>query len=224
MSFVETIRAFESRCQSEMASFKCPVHLCLGQEEVPEAIHKYVNPQDWVFSTHRSHGHYLAKGGSEERLWDEIRGLPSGVNGGFAGSQCFSDPGINFHSSAIVGGLVGVATGVALSLSLYGSTGIVICCIGDAVAEQGVFWESLNFCALKKLPIVFICENNGYSIHVQLSERQVGSISGKVSQFGITLAHTVEEGIVNARRQNPSFVEVFCERTCAHVGQMEDFR
>lgn len=205
-----------------MPEFKCPVHLCLGQESAPAAVHRGIRPDDWLFSTHRSHGHYLAKGGSEDLLWDEIRGTPQGVNEGFSGSQCFSDPSINFHASAIVGGLVGVATGTAYALR--GSGRIVVCCIGDAVAEQGVLWESLNFAALHRLPIAFICENNGYSIHTHVSERQSGSISKRVQSFGIVVVSTVEMALRNARIDRPSFVEIFCERTCAHVGVMEDLR
>lgn len=222
MTFVERFRAFEQRCQSEMKGFLCPVHLCLGQEEVPAALHRHIRPADWLFSTHRSHGHYLSKGGSEERLWDEIRGLDSGVNDGFSGSQCFSDPSINFHASAIVGGLVGVAVGTAYALK--GTGHIAVCCIGDAVAEQGVLWEAMNFAALHKLPISFVCENNGYSIHTHISERQHGSISKKAQAFGMTVSHSVEIGLCDARINRPSFVEVFCIRECAHVGVMEDLR
>lgn len=222
MSFVERLRAFEERCQKHMPELRCPVHLCLGQEEVPDALHRNLRPGDWVFSTHRSHGHYLAKGGDEARLWDEIMGLPTGINGGFAGSQCFSDPSVKFHASAIVGGLIGVAAGVAYALK--GSGDIAVCCVGDAVAEQGVFWESLNFAALHGLPLAVICENNGYSIHTPIAERQSGSITGKALAFGMTCVLPVEAALSEARRGNPSFVEVFCERTCAHVGVMEDLR
>ena len=109
-----------------MDELPCPVHLCLGQEAVPDALHECLKPADWLFSTHRNHGHYLAKGGSEQKLIDEIMGLPSGINGGFMGSQCFSDPAINFYSTAMVGGLIGVATGTALSLKLAGSDAVVV--------------------------------------------------------------------------------------------------
>ena len=222
MSFVERLRAFEQRCERHMEELKCPVHLCLGQEAVPAALHEAIRPDDWLFSTHRSHGHYLAKGGDESKLWTEILGMPSGVNGGFSGSQCFSDPSINFHASAIVGGLVGVAVGVAMALK--GSGNIAVCCIGDAVAEQGVFWESLNFSSLHNLPIAFICENNGYSIHTHISERQSGHISDRAMAFGLTRIYPVAGALRYAREEGPSFCEMMCERTCAHVGVMEDLR
>src|SRR4051812_46570898 len=139
----ERVRQFEKRLQAAMPKIMCPVHLSLGHERVAADLHASLRREDWLFSTHRNHHHYLAKGGSEQKLWDEIMGLPAGLNGGFAGSQGISDPSINFHASAIVGGLVGVATGTAYALKLNGSSAIVVCCIGDAGTEQGVFWESL---------------------------------------------------------------------------------
>ena len=210
-----------------MDELPCPVHLCLGQEAVPDALHECLNPEDWLFSTHRNHGHYLAKGGSEQKLMDEIMGLPTGVNGGFMGSQCFSDPDINFYSTAMVGGLIGVATGTALSLKLAGSKAVVVCCIGDGATEQGVFWESLNFAALHVLPIAYICEDNGYSVHAPKSERQTGNIENKVAAFGlmaISPDYGVHAAIDQARNGNPSFTQVQCTRECNHVGNMPDFR
>jgi len=180
MTFKDRLRAFELKCQAHMSEFKCPVHLCLGQEDVPAALHDLLKPEDWLFSTHRNHGHYLAKGGSEQKLLDEIMGLESGVNGGWAGSQCYSDPSINFHATAMVGGLVGVAVGAALALKKQKRAGVVVCCIGDGATEQGVFWESLNAAELWKLPILFVCENNGYSVHAEIDERQARKIWRRV--------------------------------------------
>jgi TPP-dependent pyruvate/acetoin dehydrogenase alpha subunit len=98
--FTERLIEFERRLQADMQNIFCPTHLCLGQEKVPAALYRSLQKDDWLFSTHRAHGHYLAKGGSEQALWDEIHGLESGINGGFAGSQGFSDPALNFHCSA----------------------------------------------------------------------------------------------------------------------------
>ncbi len=185
-------------------------------------------------STHRNHGHYLAKGGSEDRLWDEICGLESGINGGLAGSQCFSDPSINFHASSIVGGSIGIAVGAAFALK--GSGNIVFCCFGDAATEQGIFWESLNFSVLKKLPITFICENNGLSINVPIEERQAGAeispaglgqgvrnlpasghICHRVSGFGVpTHQVTGNVGFIIPRMQEPYFMEIHYQREGDH--------
>lgn len=183
MNFVDKLKAFEYRVLANLDKIKCPVHLSLGQESVSDALHEILRPSDWVFSTHRNHGHYFAKGGSEDRLWDEICGLETGINKGYAGSQCFSDPEINFHASCIVGGSIGLAVGTAMAVQ--GTDSIVVCCIGDAATEQGVFWEALNYIVLHRLPILFVCENNGLSVGVEISERQCAPISSRVSSFGI---------------------------------------
>jgi len=224
--FIARLRAFELALQARMAEFNCAVHLCLGQEAVPAALHEHLRPTDWLFSTHRSHGHYLAKGGDPQRLLDEIEGKETGINGGYSGSQSFCDPALNFHSTAVVGGLIGVATGVALGLKLKRSTATVICCIGDAATEQGVFWESLNFAALHELPLLFICENNGLSVHAPLKLRQATSLLCRVTAFGLPCYGGVAalREMMRDGGQLPAFVEIFCERECNHVSAMEDLR
>ena len=217
--FCDRLRAFEERILANLDKIKCPVHLSLGAEAVSDAIFENVRPQDWLYSTHRNHGHYLAKGGSEDRLWDEICGLPTGINGGFAGSQCFSDPAINFHASSIVGGSIGIACGTALALR--GSGNVVVCCFGDAATEQGIFWESIGFAVLKKLPILFICENNGLSINVPINERQPKvPIWWRVAVWGIVTPDSVREGFEivrdNGARGGPAFVEVKVNREGEH--------
>lgn len=225
MKFSAFLRAFETLLKERMREFRCPVHLCFGQEEVPEILHEKLRREDWLFSTHRSHGHYLAKGGSAERLLAEIEGREDGINGGFSGSQSFCDPAIRFHSTAIVGGLIAAATGTALALKLQRSNALAICCLGDGAAEQGVFWESLNFASLQKLPVIFVCENNGYSVHAPFADRQCAPLSSRVGAFRIPVAkggdglRTILEG-----RTAPAFVEVPCERIGNHVSAMEDLR
>src|SRR5262245_15608186 len=208
-----------------MDDLRCSVHLCLGQEEVPEAIHRFKKDGDWVFSTHRSHGHYLAAGGSPEALLAEIDGLPDGLNGGFSGSQSFCDPRVRFHSTAIVGGLLAAAAGVALGIKIDGGKEIVLCCLGDAATEQGVFWETVNFVALHSLPIVFLCENNGLSVHAPIRHRQATDISERVKAFGVRTFRGIyaTRGVLQ-NRLAPGFCEVECERLCRHVGAMEDLR
>ena len=217
MSFTERLQRFERRLLDDMHNIWAPTHLCLGQEEVPQALHDHLKPADWVFSTHRAHGHALAKGVDEQALWDEIHGLETGLNGGFAGSQGFIDPSHNFHCSAIVGGLIGVATGTALALKMDRADAIVVCCIGDAGVEQGVFWESIGFAALNKLPIAYVCENNGMSVDAHISERQATPISPRVKTFGLLLGGSVEGAIRNARMNIPSFHEQKVTRACAHL-------
>ena len=220
-SFIARLRQFESRLQGNMESVFCPVHLCLGQEEVPALMYENLQDSDWVFSTHRAHGHYLAKGGSEQKLWDEIMGKESGVNGGFSGSQSFSDESVNFHCSAIVGGLVGAATGVAYALKMdrekYQSKAIAVCCVGDAATEAGVFWESVNWAALNRLPIAYICENNEMSVDAHISERQAMPISSRVASFGLSVVSDVGAVFDLARGGSPAFCEVKTELQCDHL-------
>lgn len=209
--------------QKRMPEFNCSVHLCLGQEQVPDALHRFLKPEDFLFSTHRSHGHFLAKGGSEVRLLHEIEGRQTGLNGGFSGSQSFCEPAINFHSTAVVGGLIGVATGTALGLKLKKSSAIVACCIGDAAMEQGIAWESLNFSALHELPVIYICENNGLSVHSPIRLRQATPLKNRVEAFGIPWLTGLDglwDGLAD-REALPAFVEFFCERECNHVSAME---
>jgi len=214
-AFVNRVQAFEHRLQAHMSEVFCPVHLCLGHEEIADELHKYMEPQDWLFSNHRAHGHYFAKGGSEEALWDEIMGLESGINKGFSGSQEFSDPAINFHCSAIVGGLVGVATGTAWVLR--GTGAVVICIMGDAAMEQGVVWESMNFAALHKLPIAYICENNGKSVDSLIEERQATPIPQKVKAFGVEIRSTIKRVFLLARQGIPAFCEMKVTLKCDHI-------
>ncbi len=226
--FIAKVRAFEHRLLDNMADVYSPVHLSLGHEGVAADVHEVIRPEDWLFSTHRNHHMYFAKAwapGSgeawhkeaEDDLWDEIMGLPSGVNGGFAGSQSVSYGDINFHSSAIVGGLVGVAVGTAIALKLDGSDAIAVCCIGDAGTEQGVFWESLNFAALHRLPIAFIVENNGMSVDSPIAERQATPLKHRVLSFGVSVCDSVQVAIQGARLGFPSFHEAHVKLECEHI-------
>lgn len=207
VEFIERLRAFELKLLANMRDIFVPVHLCLGQESVPADLHQWMRPEDWLFSTHRNHGHYLAKGGSEQKLWDEIMGLETGLNGGFAGSQGISDASINFHASAIVGGMVGVATGTAYALKMNKSSAIAICCLGDGGTEAGVFWESLNFAALHQLPIAYIVENNGKSVDARIEERQATPLGPRVAAFGVDVRRHVAAALMSARAHRPAFHE-----------------
>ena len=221
--FCERLRDFEHRILDNLDKIACPCHLSLGQEAVSEAIHENIQRDDWLFSTHRNHGHYLAKGGSEDKLWDEILGLDSGLNGGHAGSQSICDPSINFYASSIVGGSVGIAVGAALASK--GTGHLVVCCLGDAATEQGVFWESVSFAVVKQLPILFLCENNGLSIDVPIQERQPhkenqpAALWFRVTSFGLrNLPGTL--GYIpmafKLARNEPIFMEIQVKREGKH--------
>jgi TPP-dependent pyruvate/acetoin dehydrogenase alpha subunit len=218
--FMCNLREFEEHLESRMNEFECSVHLCIGQESVPAALSLILKPEDWLFSTHRNHGHYLSKGGSKEIILDEILFR----NGRHCGSQCFSDRSINFHASAIVGEVIGISAGVALGGSR------VFCCIGDAATEQGVFWETMNYAALKKLNLIVICENNGVSIGVPIEKRQATPIWQRVESFGVRsekvsgedavmVYHAIDEA---ANANGPRFIEVESVLQCEHMGARKD--
>lgn len=152
---------------------RCPTHLSIGQELTPVVVSNYLSKKDKVYSTHRAHAHYLAKGGSLDKMIAELYGKESGCTGGRGGSMHLSDLEVGFiASTAIVGNSIPLAVGNALSQKLQGSSGITVSYFGDGACEEGAFYESLNFAALKSLPILFVCENNLYSVYSPLKVRQ----------------------------------------------------
>ena len=218
LEMLEKIVNFEKRLQMNMSKIFNPTHLSLGHEHIAAELSDVIRDIDWVFSTHRNHHHYLAKGGSEEVLWDEIMGKETGLNKGFSGSQAITDKSLNFHASAILGGLIGVATGTAYAIKLNGTSAIVVCCIGDAGTEQGVFWESLNFSSLNQLPILFLCENNGMSVDARIEERQSTEIEPRIRPFGIDTFKNLTEAVNNVRElRRPSFCEQKVVLRAAHL-------
>ncbi len=152
---------------------RCPVHLCIGQEAVPAAVGSVLGYDDFCVSTHRSHGHYLGKGGDLKRMIAELYGKSTGCSSGKGGSMHLIDRKVGFMgSTAIVAGTIPVGVGLGLSLQLKQSDNVSAVFFGDGATEEGVFYESLNFAALKKLPVLFICENNFYSVYSPLNVRQ----------------------------------------------------
>jgi TPP-dependent pyruvate/acetoin dehydrogenase alpha subunit len=152
---------------------RCPVHLCIGQEAVAAGVCAHLSKKDCILSTHRSHGHYLAKGGSLKAMLSEIYGKQSGCSGGKGGSMHLVDldAGI-LGTTPIVAGIIPVAAGVAFGIQMQAQHRVSVVFFGDAATEEGVFAETLNFASLKKLPVVFICENNYFSVYSALSVRQ----------------------------------------------------
>ncbi len=152
---------------------RCPVHLSIGQEAIPVGVSMHLTTKDHVFSNHRSHGHYLAKGGSLKRMIAEFYGKDTGCCGGRGGSMHLIDLDVGFKGSTpIVGGTVPLAVGDAWSASLQGVNRVSVIYFGDGCFEEGVMHESINFALLHRLPVIFVCENNRYSVYTQLSDRQ----------------------------------------------------
>ena len=152
---------------------RCPTHLSIGQEAVAAGVCLALNRDDQVFGTHRSHAHYIAKGGNIKAMIAEIYGKATGCSSGKGGSMHLVDLSVGFMgSTAIVGGTIPVGVGAALANRLHQNSRA--CCVffGDAAVEEGVFHESVNFAVLRKLPVLFVCENNLYSVYSPLKVRQ----------------------------------------------------
>ncbi|MEK6983822.1 MAG: thiamine pyrophosphate-dependent dehydrogenase E1 component subunit alpha [Nanoarchaeota archaeon] len=169
------IRRFEEKIielypEQEM---RCPVHLCIGHEAIPAGVCKNLNKDDVVFSNHRSHGHYIAKGGDLKRMMAEIYGKVTGCSKGRGGSMHLIDLSANFLASTpIVGGTIPLAAGAAFASKMQNKSNVSVAFFGDAAVEEGVLHETLNFASLHKLPVLFVCENNLYSTQTHIRERQ----------------------------------------------------
>ena len=152
---------------------RCPVHLSIGQEAAAVGVCSNLDLQDQVYSTHRCHSHYLAKGGDLRSMISELYGKRSGCCGGRGGSMHLMDPSVGMMLSLpIVASIIPIAVGAALSIKLKKKKNVISVFFGDAAVEEGVFHESANFASLNKLPIVFVCENNKYSCFTKINERQ----------------------------------------------------
>jgi pyruvate dehydrogenase E1 component alpha subunit len=155
------------------AEMRCPVHLSVGQEAAAVGSCEALAASDKIFSTHRCHGHYLAKGGDLRRMLAEIYGKAAGCVGGRGGSMHLMDIEKGVVASVpIVGSSIALAVGSALADKRAGRSHVTAAYFGDASVEEGVFHESANFAALHKLPIIFVCENNLYSVYTPLRARQ----------------------------------------------------
>lgn len=152
---------------------RCPVHLCIGQEAIAAGVCGALQTTDQVLSGHRSHGHYLAKGGDLKRMLAEIHGKATGCCGGYGGSMHLLDRAAGYLGSVpIVGSTIPIAVGAAFASKRKGEDRVTVTFCGEAATEEGVFAESLNFAALKQLPVLFVVENNHFSVYSPLDVRQ----------------------------------------------------
>ena len=153
-------------------NMRCPTHLSIGQECVPSVIGELTSKEDKAVSTHRCHAHFLGKGGNLRNMVAEIYGKKDGCSQGKGGSMHLIDKKAGFMgSSAIVGNSIAMGTGIGLAMKLNKRNNVSIVYLGEGATEEGVFYESLNFAALKNLNVAFICENNLYSVYSPLSVR-----------------------------------------------------
>lgn len=168
----ETIAARYGK-PGEPQEMRCPVHLSIGQEAVAVGVCATLSDRDHVFSTHRCHAHYLAKGGALEPMLGEIYGKATGCVGGRGGSMHLMDLSVGMQASIpIVASVIPLAVGAALAFKMDGQPHISTVFFGDAAMEEGVWHESANFARLRDLPVLFVCENNLYSVYTPLNQRQ----------------------------------------------------
>lgn len=228
------IRICEERIAKliDQKEIQCPCHLCIGQEAVPAGVCAALEPADMVWGGHRSHGHYLAKGGDLPAMMAELLGRRTGCSGGRGGSMHLIDPAAGVMGTVpIVAATIPLGAGSALASKLRGDGRVTVCFFGDGAVEEGHFHESLNLAALYRLPVVFVCENNYYSSHMQLLERRrEDNIPVAAEAHGIpglrldgNDAVAVHRAAVRAVRrarkgQGPTLLECRTYRWRGHVG------
>src|SRR5215213_1527853 len=185
---MQRIRSFEERVDQLYRGAKMPglAHLYVGEEAVAVGICEALRRDDYITSTHRGHGHCLAKGAEVERMFCELLGKERGYCRGKGGSMHIADhENGNLGANAIVGGSAGIATGAAFSAQRRGSDQVAVCFFGEGALGQGVLYEVMNMAALWKLPVVYACENNLYNEYTHYSETTAGAIGGRAAAFGI---------------------------------------
>ena len=220
--------------QQEM---RTPTHFGVGQEAVAVGVCAALENTDVAYSHHRSHNHFLAKGGSVYKLAAELFGRETGCSRGRGGSVHLTDRSCGFiASSAILGEAMAVATGSALSFKMDKNDRVSTAFFGDAVAEEGAFYECLSYAALKELPVLYICENNGYATESTVASRQPKDVTilGRVKSFGIEAikvdgnnvreVYAAAHGAVTKMKKTsqPIFLECHTYRWLEHVGPHSD--
>lgn len=221
----------------DQGKMRCPVHLSIGQEAVAVAVGQVLRANDFAISTHRAHAHYLAKGGNLNAMISEIYGKATGCSSGRGGSMHLIDLAVGFQgSTAIVGGSIPVGVGFGLSFQLAKADQISCVFIGDGSIEEGVFYEAANFAALKSLPVLFICENNLYSVYSPLNVRQPTGrkIYEMVRNLGLEVEHGDGNDVEHVYRivanavdrirsgGGPQFIELETYRWREHCGPNYD--
>lgn len=215
---------------------RCPVHLSIGQEAVAVGTCLALTSADHIFSNHRCHAHYLAKGGNLPRMIAELYGKATGCAKGKGGSMHLVDVAAGMMgASALVAGTIPLAVGSAMALKQQNKKALCATFFGDGATEEGIFFESLNFAALKQLPVLFICENNLYATYSSIAARQSNTrIADKVAPFGVRTfvvdgnkVESVYRCVTEAREralngEGPTFIECLTYRWRDHVGPADD--
>jgi TPP-dependent pyruvate/acetoin dehydrogenase alpha subunit len=220
----------------ESGEARCPCHLYIGQEAIATGVCAALNQTDTVWGGHRSHGHYLAKGGSLEALFAEVLGKETGCSGGRGGSMHLlaAEQGI-LGTVPIVAGTVPLSVGAAMAYKMRRESNVAVAFFGDGTLEEGHVHESMNLAALYRLPVIFICENNLYSSHMHWTERRVSDNLDQAGEFHSIPSSRVDGNDVEAvyeaaaaavararSGEGPSFLECRTFRWRGHVGASSD--
>lgn len=232
--YAEQNAAF-ARKESPEHTIKCPTHLSIGQEAAAVGVCSTLEATDVVYSTHRCHAHYLAKGGSPRAMMAELFGRVTGCGRGKGGSMHLVDMEVGMMgASAIVGGSIPLAAGAALSFQLRKLPHVAVAFFGDGAVEQGVFHESLNVAAVKKLPVLFVCENNFYATLSHVGGRQPTPIAERAASYGVPGVRVTGDDVAPVERaaraavararagHGPTLLEVEAYRWMSHVGTEPD--
>lgn len=232
------IRKVQLRIESlyHLDEMKTPIHLCIGQEAVAVGVCANLNKDDYVSSTHRGHGHYLAKGGDLKRMIAELYCRETGCSKGRGGSMHLVDVSVgHIGSSSIVGGGIPIGTGLALAIKMRQEGRVSVVFFGDGAVNEGVLYESVNFAILKRLPVIFIYENNQFSVCSRIASRQAGETIFHATPADQMYTKMVDGNSVmdvyeaakmavdRARRgHGPSFIECQTYRVRGHAGSGSD--
>ena len=231
------IRLFEEQVNQLYLGAKMPglAHLYIGQEAVAVGVCEALRRDDYITSTHRGHGHCLAKGASMDKMFAELLGKEAGYCRGKGGSMHIADQDTgNLGANAIVGGSAGIATGAAMSAKMRGSNQVAVCFFGEGALGQGLLYECMNMASLWKLPVIYVCENNQYNEYTNYSETTAGEVTARAQAFGIhtetidgqevqTVHSTSTKLIERARRgEGPAFLQCYTYRFHGHhVGDID---
>jgi pyruvate dehydrogenase E1 component alpha subunit len=231
------IRLFEEEVNQLYLSAKMPglAHLYIGEEAVAVGVCEALRRDDYITSTHRGHGHCLAKGAAVDKMFAELLGKEAGYCRGKGGSMHIADQDTgNLGANAIVGGSAGIATGAALSAKMRGSGQVAVCFFGDGALGQGLLYESMNMASIWKLPVIYVCENNQYNEYTHYSETTGGKVTARAAAFGIhtesidgqdvRIVHAAAQKLVERARRGdgPAFLECNTYRFQGHhVGDVD---
>lgn len=202
------IRAFEEMANELYLTAKMPglTHMYSGEEAIAVGVCEALRKDDYITSTHRGHGHCLAKGANIQRMFCELLGKEEGYCRGKGGSMHIADQEMgNLGANAIVGGSMGIATGAAMSIKMRGTDQVAVCFFGDGAMNQGLFYEAVNMAQLWKYPVIYVCENNLYNEYTHNSETTAGDLADRAKSFGV---HSVEVDGQNVREVHETMTDL----------------